>query len=37
MRRLLEMFGRLIRSFWDIEKRIVDGYEGYDKETNWED
>ena len=37
MRKLADILSKLIRAFWNIEERVIDEFEGYDKEQNMED
>ena len=37
MRKIARILNCFCRFFWKIEERLIDEYEGYDKETNMED
>ena len=37
MKKIADILKSFCRFFWKIEERIIDDFEGYDKETNMED
>lgn len=37
MRKIADILKCFCRFFWKIEERLIDEYEGYDRETNMED
>ena len=37
MRKMTDILKRLAKFFFKIEEKLIDEFEGYDKETNMED